>query len=118
HCNCYSQLDNTDKLKKSFEIDNKDTSAWLHGGVINIGLNEGYLHNWPAGGEIGSIMVNALSSGYLTRLTHNRIWTTNLDMTYGLFYAYSNSFVPFKTDDRIDFTSKYGFKISPLKKLY
>jgi hypothetical protein len=113
-----AQLGNTDKLKKSFEVEDKDTSAWLHGGVISLGMNEGFLHNWPAGGEIGSIMINGLFSGFVTHLSGNTVWTNNLDLNYGLFYAYSNHFVPFKTDDRIDFTSKYGFKLHPGKKLY
>jgi hypothetical protein len=41
-----------------------------------------------------------------------------LDAAYGLFYAYSNSFVPRKTDDRIDFTSKYGYRLSKTSDLY
>lgn len=106
-----AQLENTDNVKKSFETENKDTVAWIHGGIISVGINEGLLHNWAAGGELGSLTVNGLFSGFLTRLNHNKIWSNNLDLTYGLFYAYSNAFIPRKTDDRIDLTSKYGFRL-------
>ena len=39
-------------------------------------------------------------------------------MTYGLNYAYSTSFIPHKTDDRIDFTSKYGIQVDSGKNFY
>ena len=67
-----------------------------------------------AGGEIASLAVhNSGFHGNLTYLHNNNIWTNNLDLAYGLIYDYSNSFVPRKTDDRIDFTSNYA---SQLKK--
>ncbi len=111
-CTCsFAQAIKTDDLKKSLETTNKDTVAWAHGGVINIGVNEGFLHNWSAGGELASMSINGLFSGHLDRLMHRVIWSNNLDMTYGLTYAYSTGFLPHKTDDRIDFTSKYGRRI-------
>lgn len=114
----WGQLANTDNLKKSFETENKDTVAWLKGGTLNIGLNEGFLHNWAAGGEVASLTVNGLFNGYVTRLYHRQVWTNNLDLNYGLFYAFSNDFKPRKTDDRIDFTSKYGVRIDTTKNFY
>jgi hypothetical protein len=39
-------------------------------------------------------------------------------MTYGLTYNYSTGFVPRKTDDRIDFTSKYGTKLASSKNMF
>ncbi|XZF15290.1 DUF3078 domain-containing protein [Chitinophagaceae bacterium MMS25-I14] len=110
--------DNVDKVKKLLETENKDTVAWVHGGVLQVGINEGLLHNWNAGGEVASLTTNGIFSGYLTRLYHNQIWTNNLDLAYSLFYAYSNHFVPRKMDDRIDFTSKYGVKIKKDKPFY
>ncbi len=104
------QIKNVDDVKKSLETTNKDTIAWTHGGVFDLGANEGFLHNWAAGGELASLSVNGLFSGYLNRLHHWDIWSNNLDLAYGLTYAYSTSFIPHKTDDRIDFTSKYGIR--------
>jgi hypothetical protein len=116
--NVNAQVDKTDEWKKSLSTENKDTVAWIKGGVFSVGLNEGFLHNWAAGGEIASMTINGQFSGYLNRIMHHHIWTNNLDMTYGLFYAYSNSFVPRKIDDRIDFTSKYGVKMGEGKNFY
>lgn len=113
-----AQLTKAEELKKAFETKNSDTVAWIHSGSISLGVNEGFLHNWAAGGEIASMTVNGLFTGNLTRLYHRQIWSNSLDMTYGLFYAYSNKFIPKKTDDRIDFTSKYGVRIDTSKDFY
>lgn len=110
-----AQLQQTDDVKKSLSFDNKDTVAWVKGGVFALGVNEGFLHNWAAGGEIASMTINGQFNGYLNRIYHQHLWTNNLDMTYGLFYAYSNNFVPRKLDDRVDFTSKYGVQLGKSK---
>jgi hypothetical protein len=111
---CYqqsnAQVNKVGDVQKSLETTNRDTVAWIYGGVCNIGANEGFLHNWAAGGELASISVNGLFSGHLDHLNNQDIWSNNLDMTYGLNYTYSANFVPHKTDDRIDFTSKYGIR--------
>ena len=112
------QLKNTETLQKALATANKDTIAWSYGGFVNIGINEGFLHNWAAGGELASIIVNGIFSGHLDRLYHRDIWSNNLDLTYGLNYTYSSSFQPHKTDDRIDFTSKYGHRIDTGKNIY
>lgn len=109
--NANAQLGNTDDVKKSLQTQNKDTSAWIYSGVLDIGINEGFLHNWAAGGELASLSANGIFSGNLTRLSGRNVWSNSLDMTYGLLYAYSTGFVPRKTDDRIDFTSKFGHRI-------
>ena len=109
---------NVDDLKKSLETTNKDTVAWLHEGLFSIGINEGFLHNWAAGGEIASLAVNSIFQGNLTYLNHGSIWSNTLDLAYGLNYAYSNSFVPRKTDDRIDFTSKFGSRMNKSTDFY
>lgn len=106
-----AQLGKADEVKKSLETQNKDTTAWIHSGVFSLGFNEGFLHNWAAGGELASLTTNGILSANLTRLAGRNVWSNNLDMTYGLIYAYSTGFVPKKTDDRIDFTSKYGHRI-------
>ena len=111
-------LSGDELAKKYTETKNVDTIAWVYAGNLSLGLNEGLLHNWAAGGELASLTVNGLFNGSLTRYHERSVWTNNLDAAYGLFYAYSNSFVPRKTDDRIDFTSKYGYRIDTTKDLY
>jgi len=113
-----AQLDKTDSVRAGFAMKNKDTVAWVYNGTLNIGINEGFLHNWAAGGEVASATVNGLFSGVLNRLYHRHVWSNNLDMTYSLFYAYSNSFTPRKMDDRIDYTSKYGYRLDKEKDFY
>lgn len=116
--NASAQLKETDDWRKSLSTENKDTVAWVYGGVFNVGFNQGFLHNWAAGGEVASISVNGLFNGFLNRFYHRSLWSNNLDMSYSLFYAYSNSFIPRKVDDRIDFTSKYGYRLKPKKDFY
>jgi hypothetical protein len=107
----HAQVGKVDDVKKSLETQNKDTVAWIHSGIFTVGANEGFLHNWAAGGEVASLAVNSVFHGDLTYLNHGSIWSNSLDLAYGLNYAYSNSFVPRKTDDRIDFTSKFGSRL-------
>lgn len=114
----YGQIDKVEDIKKLLQTSNKDTVAWIHAGFLNIGMNEGFLHNWAAGGEVASFAVNGIFNGRLDRLYHRDIWSNNLDLSYGLTYNYSTSFIPRKTDDRIDFTSKYGHHIDSSKFLF
>lgn len=107
-----AQIEDVDDVKKSLTACNVDTVAWVHGGLLIIGGNEGFLHNWAAGGELASLTVNGIFSGYVNRLYHKIVWSNNLDLSYGLQYNYSSAFIPRKTDDRIDFTSKYGYRIT------
>lgn len=108
------EMKNYDELTKKNVVEktNLDTIAWIYDGNLNIGFNQGILHNWAAGGELASITTNGLFNGTLSRYNNRHLWTNNLDAAYGLFYAYSNHFIPRKTDDRIDLTSKYGYKLA------
>lgn len=114
----HAQIGNIDNVKKELETENKDTIAWTHSGIFDLGFNEGFLHNWAAGGELASLTVNGIFSGNITRLHGRDVWSNTLNLNYGLYYAYSNSFIPRKTDDRIDFTSKYGVRIDTSKNFY
>lgn len=113
-----AQLDRTDTIRTKISSENKDTVAWVYNGTLNIGVNQGFLHNWVAGGEVISATVNGLFNGTLNRLYHRHIWSNNLDLNYSLLYAYSNEFVPRKLDDRIDYTSKYGYRIDTAKDFF
>ncbi len=117
--NYAQQLSNYDALsKKNAETQNIDTVGWVYNGNLVLGINQGFLHNWAAGGELASMTVNGLFNGALIRYNNRSVWTNNLDAAYGLMYAYSNSFVPRKTDDRIDLTSKYGYRLSDSGNFY
>ncbi|KAA5532605.1 DUF3078 domain-containing protein [Taibaiella lutea] len=108
-----------DEMAKRYtETKNMDTIAWIYSGALTMGINQGILHNWAAGGELASLTVNGLFNGNLTRYYNRSVWSNTFDAAYGLFYAYSNNFIPRKTDDRIDFTSKYGYRLSKTSDLY
>lgn len=113
-----AQLAATDAVKTSLAADYKDTVAWMRSGTASLGINQGFLHNWAAGGELASLTVNAIFSGATNRYYHRHLWTNNLDLFYSLYYAYSDGFLPRKTDDRIDFTSKYGYLLNEKGTLY
>ncbi len=119
-CSCtgFAQLAETEKVKSALSVENKDTVAWIRSGVVQLGLNQGFLHNWAAGGEVVSLAVDGLLSGNITRLYHNHVWSNSIDASYSLFYAYSNQFVPRKVDDRLDVTSKYGVRLKNTKNYY
>lgn len=113
------EISDLNKLKaKNSETKNVDTVAWIYNGNFALGLNQGILHNWSAGGELMSLTVNSLFNGNLTRYNNRLVWSNTLDLAYGLFYAYSNDFIPRKTDDRIDFTSKYGYRLKKDQDFY
>ena len=113
-----AQLTKTDEMKNNLTVEVADSAAWRYGGTINLGINQGFLHNWAAGGEVVSFTINGVCNLNASRLKQNTIWANNLDMSYGLFYALSNAFIPRKLDDRIDFTSRYGVRIRQGKPLY
>lgn len=106
------------RIRKELETSNVDTVAWIHNFTTNIGFNEGLHHNWSAGGEVASMTINSALNGFISHIRHQHIWTNSVSLAYSLNYAYSNNFVPRKTDDRIDFTSKYSFRLDTSSNFY
>jgi len=87
---------------------------WKFSGVVGLKISQTQLFNWVAGGNsnfAGIAYVN-LTLNY----KKNKIaWDTNLDTDFGVIY--SSEFVdPFqwrKGNDKINFTTTYGYEISP-----
>lgn len=105
-----AQIGTTDDLTDGFDKKSKaEKEGWTTQGLLNIGLNQGMLENWAAGGERYSLAINGVFNGFATKINGNKLWENTLDMFYGLNYVASNGFVPRKIDDRIDFSSRYGF---------
>ncbi len=91
-----------------------DTS-WKMGGTGAINFNQVSFSNWAAGGE------NSISgAAYLTLFANygkNRLaWDNQLDLGYGLIKFADND--PRKNEDKIDFNSKLGYKITPASKFF
>jgi len=83
--------------------------GWKTGGVISINLTQVRLTNWAAGGE-NSVSVNGLLSLFANLKKGKSTWDNSLDLAYGILQQGDANIR--KTDDKIDFTSKYGRKAS------
>jgi hypothetical protein len=86
----------------------KDT-IWKKGAQVSLSFTQLSLTNWVGGGES-----SLGGSGYLNMFanlkTGNRIWDNTLILAYGLLKV--DGLSTRKTDDKIDFLSKYGYNIS------
>ncbi len=92
--------------EKNLRTQSTDTTmGWKKGGLFSANLAQTSLTNWAAGGE-GSISVNGLLSVFANLKKGKSVWDNSLDLGYGLMKQGSESFR--KTDDKIDFLSKYG----------
>lgn len=98
----------TTEAEKTLKTQSKDSlDGWKTGGVISINLTQVSLTNWQAGGE-NSMSVNGLLSLFANLKRGNSTWDNSLDLGYGILQQGDAGLR--KTDDKIDFTSKYGQK--------
>ena len=88
--------------------------GWKHGGMINLSTAQTSLTNWAAGGQ-SSFAVNGILSLFAHNKKEKSLWENYLDLGYGTMKQGKNADW-WKTDDKIDFTSKYGLKAA--EKLY
>lgn len=82
---------------------------WKLNGVSSINFSQVSLSNWAAGGE-NSYAFNGLLNLSLEYSKDNNDWSNILNIGYGIQKQGENEVR--KTDDNIDFTSKYGRKVS------
>jgi hypothetical protein len=85
-----------------------DSSSWATGGTTALNFSQVYLQNWAAGGQ-SSVSATALVQLFANFKRENMTWDNTLDLAYGLLRQGDEGIV-IKTDDRIDFMSKYGKK--------
>jgi len=83
--------------------------AWNFNGVTSLNFSQVSLTNWAAGGE-NSYAFNGLINLSLDYSKDKNDWSNVLDLGYGIQKQGDQDVR--KTDDKIDFTSKYGRKIS------
>jgi hypothetical protein len=97
--------------EKEFEEDTTHKVGWKKGFNANLGLAQGNSSNWAAGAERSSFTINAHVNIFANLKREKYSWTNNLD----LFYAVINtsSLGTRKNDDRIDYYTKYTYKIKP-----
>ena len=74
-------------------------------------MNQGALSNWASGGEESVLGVNSIFN-YAVHFRHNEhTWDNYADIALG--FQNATSFGKFrKIDDRIDVTSKYGYRVN------
>jgi hypothetical protein len=90
-------------------------TLWKFNGLASLNFSQLSLTNWAAGGEnsvAGNAIVN-LSANYLNEASKVS-WTNDLIMGYGLLKQGETPVR--KSDDKIDFASKFGYRAS--KKWY
>lgn len=95
--------------EKSLRTQSSDTTqGWKKGGVFNINLAQTSLTNWAAGGE-PSVALNGIFAVFANLKKGKSTWDNSLDLGYGILSQGKKDLrVTKKTDDKIDFVSKYG----------
>lgn len=84
-----------------------DTSYWEIGGITSLSFNQTSFKYWSSGGN-NSATVNGIFSLYANYKKDKLSWKNTLDLGYG---TQKSMGLPFrKTDDKIDFASKFGYK--------
>lgn len=93
-----------------FAQENTDTlKFWKFNGISSINFSQVSLTNWAAGGD-NSYAFNGLINLSLEYSKDKNDWANTLNIGYGIQKQGEQEVR--KTDDNIDFTSKYGRKIS------
>jgi hypothetical protein len=116
-CMAFAQDATIQNLKteasKKITKDANDTipKIWDIGGVFSLNLSQGSLSNWAAGGEKFSLAVNSLFSAYAFYKKDKNSWDNSL--TWNLGYVKTTSLGTRKSDDRFEYTSKYGYALGP-----
>lgn len=105
--NTFAQVTDGEKKLKTARKDTVD--GWKKGGLVNINYTQVGLSNWAAGGQ-NSIAINAFSSLFANYKIGKNTWDNQLIMQFGQVNQADAGFI--KSDDRIQFTSKYGRKAS------
>lgn len=88
--------------------------TWKYGGLVSLNISQvGLSDTWAAGGA-SSVSGNGLLNLFLNYKKDKSQWQNNLEMGYGLIRQEleEDRYQTRKTDDKIDFASKYGRQAS------
>lgn len=109
-----AQIVEKEKELKEQTVDSLE--GWKTNGFFAVNFAQVAFKNWAAGG-VNSIAVNSLVSFNATYTKGNNTWENSLDLGYGILnQGKGDTKTQMKTDDKIDFASKFGRKAS--KSLY
>jgi len=95
----------TEGEKKLRTVSSDTTMGWKKGGIAAVNLAQTSLTNWAAGGQ-KSVAINGIFSRFANLKRDKFTWDNSLDIGYGLLKQGDVGYR--KTDDKIDFLSKYG----------
>jgi hypothetical protein len=84
-------------------------SAWRSNGIFSLNIGQTSFTNWVAGGE-NQININNILHYRLRYNKDKSSWENMIEAKYGVL-LFSNLKTK-KTDDQLNFTSKYGYKAS------
>ena len=101
------------KIKKEADT---STWKWKSGGLVRANLTQGSLSNWAAGGDNFSMAVNANMNFYVFHRRKKYTWDNSFDFNFGFIQA--SRIGSKKNDDRIDFLSKYDYRVDSTNKWY
>ena len=84
-------------------------NTWTHGGFVGFNVSQSHFSNWTSGGQDN---VNGLSTlkYNINYLKGKSKWDNNIDLALGYSY-FDLDKKPLKTDDRINFSSLYGYDV-------
>lgn len=102
----YGQVTEGEKNLRTQSTDT--TMGWKKGGLFSTNLAQTSLTNWAAGGQ-NSIALNGIFSAFANLKKGKSVWDNTLDLGYGILtQGKGDNKETRKTDDKIDFVSKYG----------
>lgn len=113
YCICLIGMSNAQVTEPESTLKEQKTDTtlgWKNGATIGLSLTQVSLTNWAAGGQ-NSISGNGILSTFAHYSQEKMLWENYLDVGYGTIKQGKNASW-WKTDDRIELTSKYGRKIS------
>ncbi len=87
----------------------KAESLWKKGASFTLNFSQTAMDNWAAGGQ-NSMSGVALFDGFANYKKGNHTWDNTLNIGYGSLKQDNQDW--FKSDDKLEFSSKYGQKAS------
>ena len=98
----------TDAESKLKKVETDTVASWKKSGFSGLNFSQTSLTNWAAGGQ-NSLALNGLFNFFAVYKDTLKVWENTLDLGYGFLRQSSYDGI-MKTDDRIEFNSKYGRK--------
>jgi hypothetical protein len=86
-----------------------EEKSWTHGGFVGLNVSQSHFSNWTSGGQdnVNGLSTFKYSANYLKGKSK---WDNNIDLALGYSY-FDFDMKPLKTDDRINFSSLYGYDV-------